>query len=163
MTLFGFERLVGVLTIVTLVYAVSMASPQVRDYLRGVSSAGLGLLISGGATLGSLALSEGFGLIPCELCWFQRIFMYPLPVLIAVGLIARSSEVWRYVVTLASIGAAFSVYHLLVQWTPASSTCALDASCTVRLMEFLGFVSIPAMALTAFVGTILSMYYWRAT
>ena len=163
MSLFDFERVVGFLTLATAAYTAAALVPQVKAYFGQISAGVLGLVISAGATLGSLALSEGFDLVPCELCWFQRIFMYPLPILIAIGLVARSSEVWRYVVGLAVVGAAISVYHLVVQWTPVSGTCSLDASCSTQLMSYLGFISIPAMALVAFGGTVVSMLNWRAT
>lgn len=163
MNLSEFERLVGVLTIATAIYAVATASsPRLRGYLDGPGVGVVGLVVALGATIGSLTLSEGYGLVPCELCWYQRIFMYPLPILIGLGFWKRSVEIRPYVISLAAIGAAVSVYHLVVQWVPNVGSCSLEAPCSSRLFDFLGFVSIPAMALVAFAGVIVSMVNWRS-
>ena len=161
MSISDFERFTGVLALAVVAYLVVMAIPRVRRELDGSAAAVLGLVISGGATAGSLALSWGLGLEPCELCWFQRIFMYPLPILIGLGLAWGWREIRRFVVALASIGAAISVYHLVVQWVPGTGSCSVDNPCSSRIFEFLGFVSIPAMALIAFAGTIVAMLTWR--
>lgn len=162
MTLFDFERLVGFLTIATAVYIVAvLASGQVRSYVREHAAA-FGLVISAGATLGSLALSEIFDQMPCELCWYQRIFMYPLPILIGVALARRSRDVALAAVVLAGIGSVISIYHLVVQWFPGAGSCDLDNPCSSRILDFLGFVSTPAMALTAFIATAISLYIWRS-
>jgi disulfide bond formation protein DsbB len=121
-----------------------------------------GLVISAGATLGSLALSEAFDQVPCELCWYQRIFMYPLPILIGVALARRSRDTGLGVIVLAGLGSLISTYHLIVQWVPGTGSCDLDNPCSSRILDFLGFVSTPAMALTAFIGTAISLYLWRA-
>lgn len=161
MSIIGFERFAGVLTLAVVAYVIALAVPRIRDEIRGTPAAVLGLVISGGATAGSLALSWGLGLEPCELCWFQRIFMYPLPILIALGVAWGDDQIRRFVGVLAGLGAAISVYHLVVQWVPGAGTCSLDNPCSARIFEFLGFVSIPAMALVAFVGTAVSMIIWR--
>ena len=161
MTLFDFERLVGFLTIVTAVYIVAvLVFAPVRSFVRE-HAALFGLMVSAGATLGSLALSEVFDQVPCELCWYQRIFMYPLPILIRVALVRRSRDVGVGVIVLAVIGSLVSAYHLVVQWVPGAGSCDLDNPCSSRILDFLGFVSTPAMALTAFIATALSLYLWR--
>ena len=149
------------LTLAVVAYLVVMAVPRVRRELEGTTAGVLGLIISGGATAGSLTLSWGLGLVPCELCWFQRVFMYPLPILIGLGLVWGWQEIRRFVVALASIGAVISFYHLVVQWVPGAGSCSVDNPCSSRIFEFLGFVSIPAMALIAFAGTIVAMLTWR--
>jgi disulfide bond formation protein DsbB len=163
MSLFDFERLVGFLTIVTFVFAAAaVVSARVRA-LIGDQAGVFGLVISAGATIGSLALSEIFDQVPCELCWYQRIFMYPLPILILVALARRSREGRYGVVALAAIGSAVSVWHLVVQWVPGTGTCDVSNPCSSRILEFLGFISTPAMALTAFVATGIMMLIWRPT
>src|SRR5207342_697395 len=67
------------------------------------------------ATLGSLYLSEVAHFVPCRLCWYQRIAMYPLPIILAVGWWKRDSGVRRYALPLAVVGACISVYHVLVE------------------------------------------------
>lgn len=163
MTLFDFERLVGFLTIVTAVYAAAvLSSAQVRSFVRE-HAALFGLVISAGATIGSLALSEIFDQAPCELCWYQRIFMYPLPILIVVALVRKARDIRYGVIALATIGSAVSVWHLVVQWVPGTGTCDVSNPCSSRILEFLGFISTPAMALAAFVATAISMLIWRPT
>lgn len=161
MSIIEFERFAGVLTVAVVAYLVGLAIPRVRAELAGSPAAALGIVISGGATVGSLALSWGLGLEPCELCWYQRIFMYPLPILIGLGMAWGEERIRRYVIALAGLGAAISVYHLVVQWIPGVGSCSLDNPCSARIFEFLGFISIPAMALAAFAGTIGSMLIWR--
>lgn len=161
MSLFDFERLVGFLTVATVVYIVGvLASSQVRSFVRD-HAALFGLVISAGATLGSLALSEAFDQVPCELCWYQRIFMYPLPVLIGIAMIRNARDARFGVIALAAIGSAVSVWHLVVQWVPGTGSCDVSNPCSSRILDFLGFVSTPAMALTAFIATAISVQLWR--
>lgn len=104
------------------------------------------------ATAGSLYLSEGLGLLPCRLCWYQRIAMYPLVVVLGMALLRRDLEVWRTALPLASLGALVSAYHVAVQWLPGveATGCSLEAPCSVRYLVAYGFVTIPVMAGSAF-------------
>ena len=161
MTLFEFERLVGVLTLATVVYVVALVLfSGVREAAQRQVGA-MALVIASGATLGSLALSELFDQIPCELCWYQRIFMYPLPFLIALAIARRSRDLSIAVTALAALGSLVSSYHLVVQWVPGSGSCDLDNPCSARILDFLGFVTTPAMALAAFIAVSISMAIWR--
>jgi disulfide bond formation protein DsbB len=103
-------------------------------------------------TLGSLYFSEVAGFIPCKLCWYQRIAMYPLAVLLLVAALRRDRSVWVYVVPQAAIGATISTYHAQLQAFPdqGSSFCTVVAPCTERDVWEFGFVSLPLMALIAF-------------
>ncbi len=106
------------------------------------------------ATLGSLYLSEVGDLIPCRYCWFQRVCMYPLALLLVVALITKDRGVRRYAVPLAAIGLAFATWHYLLQLFPSledATACNLLNPCTVRYAWKFGFVSIPYMAGSAFV------------
>jgi len=110
-------------------------------------------LVSLVATLGSLFFSEVMGLPPCVLCWYQRIFMYPLVVVTTVGLATGDRRVARYAWPLALGGLVVSVYHNLLYYhlIPESITpCATGVSCTERQIEWLGVVTIPLLALSAF-------------
>ena len=105
------------------------------------------------ATLGSLYFSEVMDLTPCVLCWYQRILMYPLAVILAVGILRRDSGVYLYVLPLSLLGAGITVYHNLLYFgvLPESvQPCVLGISCTTKQIEWLGFITIPLMALTAF-------------
>ena len=121
-------------------------------------------LITVSATLGSLFLGEVMRLPPCVLCWYQRICMYPLAVVASVGLLQRDTGVVRYAWPFAAIGLGLAVYHNLLYYgvIPESITpCSEGASCTERQIEWFGFVSIPLMALLAFVAAAGSLAWFR--
>lgn len=108
-------------------------------------------LVAGGATLGSLYYSEVVGYVPCTLCWGQRIFMYSLAVVLTVGALRNDLGVRAYGLALAIPGAALSIYHSWLQAFPReTSFCTAEAPCAERHVWELGFVSIPFMALCAF-------------
>lgn len=115
------------------------------------------------ATLGSLYYSEIAGFVPCQLCWYQRIAMYPLAVILGIAAITGDRGVRRYVLPLAGIGLCISAYHYLVQWFPQLDTgsCAATAPCTAFYVREFGFISIPFMALSAFALIITGV--WAAT
>ena len=105
------------------------------------------------ATLGSVYLSEVAHFLPCRLCWYQRIAMYPLPVLLGIAWWKRDAGIRRYVVPLALIGLLISTYHILVERFPSledSGVCEVSNPCTIRWVERFGFVTIPTMAFAAF-------------
>ncbi len=104
-------------------------------------------------TCGSLYFSEIAHFIPCKLCWYQRIAMYPLGVTLLVAAFRRDGRVWWYVAPPALIGAAFAIYHTQLQAFPSqhSSFCTVTEPCTVRYVWEFGFISLPLMALSAFV------------
>lgn len=103
--------------------------------------------------LGSLYLSEIADYPPCKLCWLQRIAMYPLSVICLVAAITRDRRVHRYVLPLTAIGAVISVYHYQLERFPEqhSLTCSLDVPCTTVWIWKFHYISIPLMALSAFV------------
>lgn len=108
----------------------------------------LGAAVASTATLGSLYLSEVANFPPCILCWYQRIAMYPLAVVLAVAAIRRDTQVRWYVIPVAGIGMGISMYHYLLERFPASvaSVCTDDVPCSVVWVWEFGFLSIPAMA-----------------
>ncbi len=111
------------------------------------------------ATLGSLYFSEVRLYIPCRLCWFQRIFMYPLAFLIPVGLLRRDAGLRLYVLPLAFVGGGISLYHVLMQKTSLvteSAACLTSVPCSGQYINWFGFISIPVLALTAFAVIILT-------
>ena len=111
--------------------------------------------IMGTATLGSLYLSEVAGYVPCELCWVQRIFAYPMAVLFAVAAVRRRRDVWAYAVPLAAIGLATSVWHVIVQRLPAAgAACDPLNPCSAIWVERFGIITIPVMAGTAFLSVL---------
>ncbi len=105
------------------------------------------------AMLGSLYFSEVRHFPPCVLCWYQRILMYPLTVLIAVGLIRKDKNIPYYVLPLSLIGTLIAAYHNLLYYKilPDSLTpCVAGVSCTTRFFAWYGFITIPLLSLTAF-------------
>jgi disulfide bond formation protein DsbB len=110
------------------------------------------------ATAGSLYFSEVAGYIPCRLCWFQRIAMYPISVVALVALIRRDRGARWYVLPLAVIGAAVSAYHVMIEWgwLNDSESCALfGPSCADVWFEAFGFVTLALMAFAGFVSIIV--------
>jgi disulfide bond formation protein DsbB len=126
-----------------------------------IGPAGLWLawLVATASTLGSLYLSEVAHFTPCPLCWYQRIAMYPLVLLLGIAAVRRDTNIRPYVVTQSSVGAAIAAYHSYIQAFPpagGSSFCTVDAPCTERYIWELGFVSIPFMALCGFLAVIVA-------
>ena len=111
------------------------------------------------STLGSLYLSEIALLEPCLLCWYQRIAMYPLPVILGIAAFRRDLAVRVYAIPIAVIGFGIAVYHYLIQAFPSldTGTCALDIPCGARYLELFGFVSIPFMAAAGFLFVIAAL------
>lgn len=147
---------------VLLLIARSLApSVPVAARLGGAVSARRGALtfaVAGVATLGSLYFSEFADYIPCRLCWFQRIAMYPIALIALVSLIRRDRGARWYVVPLAVIGAAISTYHYLIERGVVSDTesCALfGPSCADVWFEEFGFVTLAFMALAGFVAVVV--------
>lgn len=105
------------------------------------------------ATLGSLFFSEVMKFPPCSLCWFQRVAMYPLVAVIAVGILKKDKTVWQYVLPLSVIGWLIAVYHNLIYYHIVSENlvpCAEGVSCTTKFFAWFGFITIPLLSLIAF-------------
>ncbi len=116
------------------------------------------------ATVGSLFFSEVMQLPPCVLCWYQRIAMYPLVLVIAAGIVLRDRKVKFYALPLALSGLVISVYHNLLYYglIPDSITpCTQGVSCTTVQIEWLGFITIPLMALAAFVLISVCLLFYK--
>ena len=108
------------------------------------------------ATIGSLYFSEVLMLDPCPLCWYQRIFMYPLVILFLTAILMMKKDVHLYAVPLALIGAGISAYHYAVQMVDeVSSGCAAGASCEAAHLMYFDYVTIPMMAFTAFISILV--------
>lgn len=106
-------------------------------------------------TVGSLFFSEVMLYPPCIMCWYQRIALYPLVLIIAVGIATGDRRVNRYAVPLALSGLAVAVYHNLLYYgfIPESITpCTEGVPCNAVQIELLGFITIPLMALVGFVS-----------
>jgi disulfide bond formation protein DsbB len=111
------------------------------------------------AMLGSLYYSEIAGFVPCTLCWYQRILMYPLTLITLVGILRQDEHLAAYVLPLSIPGIGLSSYHYLIQLGVLGhpAVCSVGAPCNLRYVSYLGFVTIPLMALTGFVIITLAM------
>lgn len=110
--------------------------------------------------LGSLFFGEVMNLAPCALCWYQRICLFPLVVLLAVGIALRDARLGHYAAPLVVIGLGIALYHNGVQlgWIPETLTpCTGSAPCSERQIEWLGFITIPILSASAFaaIGALL--------
>ena len=106
-------------------------------------------------TLGSLYYSKVMEYVPCELCWYQRIAIYPFAVILGIAAWRRDAAIRVYAVPVLAIGMVVPVYHTWIQAYPPSdgtSFCTADAPCTTRYVWEFGFVSLPFMALAAMVA-----------
>ncbi|MFL0584967.1 disulfide oxidoreductase [Solibacillus isronensis] len=120
-------------------------------------------LVSVIATLGSLYFSEIKGFIPCDLCWFQRIFMYPLVVILGIGTLQSDTSVKKFVLPLSTIGGLISFFHYLEQKVPGFGgikPCVSGVPCSAEYINWFGFITIPFLALTAFTLITISMIFF---
>ncbi len=109
--------------------------------------------ISLGAIAGSLFFSQVLKFPPCVLCWYQRIFMYPLAIIIGVGILRKESRLYQYVLPMSLIGLGISIYHNLLYYKIIPDTlapCSLGVSCTTKFIEYFGFITIPLLSFVAF-------------
>lgn len=116
---------------------------------------GFSFLVALTATLGSLFYSEIAGFEPCKLCWFQRIFMYPMAVILGIAWWKEDKKIFRYTTALSIVGAFIAAYHYLLQIGAAPSlipcsTVGYSVSCTQTFTMTFGYITIPLMSLTAF-------------
>lgn len=152
------SRFLAVLALVAGVGGVLVAllrrSPAIAPLRRHALAAAAAVAAT--ATAGSLYYSEIAQFAPCELCWWQRLAMYPLAVLLTVAAVRRDDGIRPYAQVLAGLGLAVSLWHVGVQRFPSlagTTSCSAEASCTVQWVDVFG-LSIPAMAACGFVAVL---------
>ena len=128
----------------------------------------LALVVAAVTTLGSLYYSEIEGFIPCELCWYQRILMYPLAAILAVGVLRHDKAIGWYAAPFVALGAPLALYHWLVERVPSladSTSCSVFVPCSVPNFEELGYVTLAFMDLSAFllIGALLVLARTNST
>ncbi len=145
----GLLLLVGVLALVRVRAPLRLA----RRWLEGYEL-WCAFVVAAIATGGSLFFSEIAHFVPCELCWYQRICMYPLSLLLLFAAAHDDYRVVRYLLPFPVIGAGVSIYHLLVENGVVSqaSSCLISApgGCEVKWIDEFGYMTIPTLALTGF-------------
>ncbi len=114
-------------------------------------------IIAAVSALGSLFFSHVMGFAPCVLCWYQRIFLFPLVIVLAVGLFPFDGSVGKYALPLAAAGWVTALYHNLLYAgiIPESiQPCSRGVSCTEKYIDLFGFLTIPMLSLLSFTAII---------
>ena len=150
-------------TVFLLVSRVLAARWPVADRFVGAvhdSSLWLAWLVTATATLGSLWFSEVADYVPCRLCWFQRVCMYPLAGILLIAAWRRDRSVRWYALPLLVAGIGVSSYHSLIEWKPwlDSGACGVGPSCTDVWFRRFGFLTLAVMAAIAF-STVLALLF----
>ena len=110
-------------------------------------------LVAAVAMLGSLHFSDVRFFVPCTLCWYQRILMYPLVLILGIASYKQDKNVTRYALPLAVLGTLVAGFHYLEQkvpWISSSAVCRSGVPCDVQYINWLGFITIPFLSLVAF-------------
>lgn len=113
------------------------------------------------ATGGSLFMSEVLNFAPCKLCWLQRIFMYPLVLLLGRAAIRGDRRIVGYALPLVVIGGCISLYHYGEQKVPGMASilpCTIGVPCNEDYLDWFGIITIPLMALVAFI--LIGLLLW---
>jgi disulfide bond formation protein DsbB len=144
------------LIVIGVLWLVGIRRPawRLRELLWGYEL-WLAFAVAAIATGGSLYFSEVANFVPCELCWYQRIAMYPLSITLLLAALANDHRVARYLLPFPIVGTGVAVYHLLVENHVVEQTQACQISapggCATRWIEEFGYVTIPTLSLSAFV------------
>jgi disulfide bond formation protein DsbB len=158
------ERFSALLAIIAAIGAVALvvarlvpAGARLIDMIRP-ARLWLAWLVAAVATAGSLYFSEIAHFAPCKLCWYQRIAMYSLALLLLIAALRRDGAIRFYAVPVAMVGCLLSSYHYLIEWYPslegATGSCDITVSCTAPWFRQFGFISLSLMALCGFAAII---------
>jgi len=121
-------------------------------------------LVASTATLGSLFFSEIMEFVPCSMCWYQRIFMYPLVVIFLVALLYPDDKIFKYSMPIAMVGLFFAIYHNLLMFKiiPESVVpCVQGVPCSTVYLNWLGFITIPLLSLVAYSMIVIFLFMGR--
>lgn len=154
----AFNTIFGALTLVcwaflavTAVCAVARGSvwQSWADLVRPMALK-VAALVAVVAMLGSLYYSEIAKFVPCEYCWYQRIGIYPLALILTIAAFRDDRGIRVYVLPINAITALVSVYHILMERFPSvfESQCSTTVPCSLIWFESFGFITLPTMALT---------------
>lgn len=115
------------------------------------------LSVSLAALFGSLFFSEIMKFPPCDLCWYQRIFMYPIALIVLVGLYFDSKDSLKFVAPFAWVGLLIAIYHNLVYYKiiQVIVPCNETAPCTAQNINYFGFITIPFLSLVGFIFLVI--------
>ncbi len=124
----------------------------------------LGFLIASIATLGSLFFSEIMDFVPCTMCWYQRIFMYPLVLIFLVNLLYPDDKLFKYAFPIVLTGLGFAIYHNLLMFgiIPESAVpCTSGIPCSTKYINWFGFINIPLLSLMAYLSLFILLLKCR--
>lgn len=130
---------------------------------KGLTFIFFAFLVSIIALLGSLFFSEVMNFIPCSLCWYQRVFMYPLAFLFLMNILFPDDKIFKYTFPLVVIGLIISIYHNLLMFKiipEKLSPCMAGIPCSVDYINWLGFITIPLLSFFSYtiIFILLIMY-----
>lgn len=111
--------------------------------------------------LGSLFFSDVMEFVPCTLCWYQRIAMYPLVIIFLVGMLTDDKSVFKYSFVFVGLGWLSAFYHNLLQYgiiPETASPCVDGVPCSAKYFELLGFITIPMLSFVAFCIIVVLLY-----
>lgn len=124
----------------------------------------LSFLIASVATLGSLFFSEVMDFVPCNMCWYQRIFMYPLVLIFLMGILYPDDKVFKYAMPIVMVGLIFSIYHNLLMFgiiPEAAVPCTNGIPCSTKYISWFGFITIPFLSFIAYISIFILMILGR--
>ena len=129
-------------------------------HLHGLT---LAFCVAAVAMAGSLYFSEAAHFVPCRLCWYQRIAMYPLVPILGLAAWWNDLRIRPYAGLVAALGGSISVYHILIEHFPSleSGACEISNPCTIIWVRRLGYLTIPTMALSGFALIVTLMIFSR--
>ncbi len=151
-----FSHVVFVLLVVAVIFSKSFGKGIV-DFI-GKHALIFGFLISFVAIVGSLLYSNYIGFEPCELCWWQRVFIYPQVILFIVALYKKDRGVFKYSIPLSVLGGLVALYQTYIQVGGTSSLIpctAVGSACAKVYFLSFGYITIPTMSLTILVYLLL--------
>lgn len=115
------------------------------------------------AVIGSLFFSNVLGLPPCEFCWYQRIAMYPIPLISGIALLSKDSRAWKYILPLSVMGMLLAAYHYSIQmfdFARQFTGCSPTNPCTDKQWIVAGFITIPLLAFFGFLAINLVLFWY---
>ena len=117
-------------------------------------------MIATSAMLISLVFSEWIKLPPCDLCWYQRMAMYPLVLILGIGMYRKDPYVSTYAFPFACIGLLIAIYQITIQVFPVNEIkiCSVGVSCTEDYLNMFGFILIPMLSFIGFLAIIILLY-----
>lgn len=166
LNLFGIGTIIAqillLLLIILYIFNLNSKSNKIKSLVLLIKSNAINFafLLSTSATVGSLILSEVLKYPPCDLCWFQRIFMYPQTIILLIAVLKNDMSVKLYSLTLSIFGLLFAIYHFMLQNFPTILPCTSNGvSCATKTINLFGYITIPVMSATAFLLIIVTLMF----